>query len=97
MACLAWHDKEASDGKFKAFFTYMEKEATDERKYVKKAVNWSLRQVGKRNLNLNKAAIKCGREIQKIDSKSAKWIAADALRELEGEAVQKRLRGGRPS
>ena len=91
MACLAWHDKEAEDEKFEAFFTYMEKEATDERNYVKKAVNWSLRQIGKRNLNLNRAAIKCAREIQKIDSKSARWIANDAIRELESEAVKKRL------
>jgi 3-methyladenine DNA glycosylase AlkD len=97
MACLAWHDKEEGDEKFAAFFPYMKQQAADGRNYVKKAVNWSLRQVGKRNMNLNKAAIKCAKEIQKIDSKSAKWIAADALRELEGEAVQKRLRGGRPS
>lgn len=92
MACLAVHNKEAKDEKFKAFFPYMKKQATDERNYVKKAVNWSLRQIGKRNLNLNRAAIKTAREIQKIDAKSARWIATDALRELEGEAVQKRLR-----
>lgn len=91
MACLAWHDKEAPDEKFKVFFPYMKNEATDERNYVKKAVNWALRQIGKRNRNLNKAAIKTAREIGKIDAKSARWIAADALRELEGEAVQKRL------
>jgi 3-methyladenine DNA glycosylase AlkD len=92
MACLAWHDKEAGDEKFKAFFPYIVQQATDERNYVKKAVNWSLRQIGKRNLNLNKAAIKTAKEIQKIDTKSARWVASDALRELEGEAVQKRLR-----
>ena len=91
MACLAWHDKEASDGKFKAFFPCIKKQATDERNYVKKAVNWALRQIGKRNRNLNKAAIKTAREIGKIDAKGARWIAADALRELEGEAVQKRI------
>jgi 3-methyladenine DNA glycosylase AlkD len=91
MACLAWHDREAQDEKFAAFFPYIKQQATDERNYVKKAVNWALRQIGKRNANLNKKAIKCAREIQKIDSKSAKWIASDALRELEGEAVQKRL------
>jgi len=59
---------------------------------VGKAVNWALRQIGKRNINLNKEAIKTAKEIQKIDSKAAKWIAADALRELKSEAVQRRLR-----
>ncbi|MBU2560058.1 DNA alkylation repair protein [archaeon] len=91
MACLAVHDKVAGDEKFTAFFPRMKLQATDERNYVKKAVNWSLRQVGKRNLNLNKAAIKIALEIQKIESKSAKWIANDAIRELESEAVKKRL------
>jgi len=54
-------------------------------------VNWALRNIGKRNLNLNKMAIKTAQEIQKIDSKAARWIAADALRELTGETIQKRL------
>jgi 3-methyladenine DNA glycosylase AlkD len=91
MACLAWHDKEAKDEKFRAFFPHIKREAADERNYVKKAVNWALRQIGKRNIKLNKAAIKTAREIKKMDSKSARWIANDALRELEGSAVQKRL------
>lgn len=91
MACLAWHDKEAGDEKFKAFFPHIIEGATDERNYVKKAVNWALRQIGKRNLHLNKAAVKTAKEIQEIDAKSAKWIASDAIRELESEAVQKRL------
>ncbi len=91
MACLAWHDKEASDKKFKAFFPHIKEGATDGRNYVKKAVNWALRQIGKRNLNLNKAAIKTAKEIQQIDAKSAKWIASDAIRELTSEAVQDRL------
>lgn len=91
MACLAWHDREAQDEKFEAFFPHIKQRVTDERNFVKKAVNWALRQIGKRNLNLNKAAIKTAKNIQKIDAKSARWIASDALRELEGEAVQKRL------
>ncbi len=66
--------------------------ATDERNHVKKAVNWALRNIGKRNPNLNKVAIKTAKEIQLMDSKSARWIAADAIRELESKAVQKRLR-----
>ncbi|MEE9474157.1 MAG: DNA alkylation repair protein, partial [Candidatus Hydrothermarchaeaceae archaeon] len=91
MACLAWHDKGASDKKFKAFLPHIKEGATDRRNYVKKAVNWALRQIGKRNLNLNKAAIKTAKEIQQIDAKSAKWIASDAIRELTSEAVQDRL------
>ena len=91
MACLSWHDKESPDLKFKNFLSDIKRNSTDERNYVKKAVNWALRQIGKRNKNLNKEAIKTAKEIQKIDSKSARWIAKDALRELTSEKVQKRL------
>jgi 3-methyladenine DNA glycosylase AlkD len=91
MACLAWHDKEAPDSKFIKFFPHIIRGATDERNFVKKAVNWALRQIGKRNKLLNKEAIKISKEIAKIDSKSARWIAKDALRELKSESVQKRL------
>ncbi len=91
MAALAWHDKEAEDKKFIPFFPFIKKGATDERNFVKKSVNWALRQIGKRNQNLNKAAIATAKEIQKLDSKPAKWIASDALRELESPAVKKRL------
>jgi 3-methyladenine DNA glycosylase AlkD len=91
MAVLASHDKKAGDEEFLRFFSAIEKESVDGRNYVKKAVNWALRQIGKRNINLNKLAIETAKDIQKIDSKAARWIAADALRELAGEAVQKRL------
>jgi len=91
MACLAVHDKKASDEDFLKFLLIMKRESTDDRNFVKKAVNWALRQIGKRNLNLNKEAVKAAEEIQQIDSKSARWIAADAIRELTGEAVQSRL------
>ena len=91
IACLAWHDKKAGDEKFEQFFPIIKREATDNRNYVRKAVNWSLRQIGKRSLNLNRKAIETAREIQEIDSKSARWIASDAIRELDGEAVQERL------
>ena len=67
--------------------------ATDERNFVKKAVSWALRNIGKRNLHLNKAAIKAAVEIQQIDSKAARWIASDTIRELESEKVQSRLAG----
>jgi len=91
MATLAVHDKEADNQKFIRFLPIIKREATDERNFVKKAVNWALRQIGKRNSALNKIAIQTAKEIQKIDSKSAKWIASDALRELTSKAVQKKL------
>ena len=94
IACLAWHDKEAPDDLFVKLFPTIKKGATDERNFVKKAVNWALRNTGKRNLNLNKAAIRVAKEIQRMDSKAARWIAASAIRELESEAVQKRLQNG---
>jgi 3-methyladenine DNA glycosylase AlkD len=65
--------------------------ATDERNFVKKAVNWALRNIGKRNIKLNEAAINTAREIQRLDSKAAHWIAADAIRGLESDAIQSRL------
>jgi len=91
MACLAWQNKEAKDKDFVKFFANIKKCSRDERNFVKKAVNWALRQIGKRNLVLNREAIKTAKEIQKIDSKSAKWIANDAIRELTSEKVQERL------
>ena len=91
IACLAWHDKKAEDEKFIALFPVIKQGATDERNFVKKAVNWALRNIGKRNPSLNKAAIKLAKEIRQMDSKAARWIASDAIRELESDAVQKRL------
>jgi len=92
MAALAVHDKEAGDTKFLKFLPIIKRESTDERNFVKKAVNWALRQIGKRNRELNQAALRTAQEIRKIDSRSARWIAADALRELRSEAVRTRLR-----
>jgi 3-methyladenine DNA glycosylase AlkD len=91
MARLALADKKASDEIFEEFLLIIKREATDERHYVKKAVNWALRQIGKRNIYLNKKAIEVAKEIGRMDSKSARWIASDALRELTGEAVMERL------
>ena len=93
MAALSVHDKEASDREFEKFFPIIRRESTDDRNFVKKAVNWALRQIGKRNLALNGKAIKVAKEISRIDSRSARWIAADALRELSGDKVKKRLSG----
>ncbi len=86
IAGLAVHDKQAHDEKFLAFLPIIEREAWDDRNFVKKAVNWALRNIGKRNKALNKAAIACAKRIQKQGTRSAKWIAADALRELEKKA-----------
>lgn len=91
MACLAWHDKKAEDERFIQMLPIIQQGATDERNFVKKAVNWALRNIGKRNSNLNRAAIQAARQMQSLDSRAARWVASDALRELEGEAVQARL------
>jgi 3-methyladenine DNA glycosylase AlkD len=92
MAWLATHDKKAEDSKFEKFLTTIKRESTDERNYVRKAANWALRNIGKRDIAMNKKAIAMAKEIQKIDSKTAKWIASDAIRELTSEKVQKRLK-----
>ncbi len=91
MAVLAVHDKKAADDKFEQFYPLIIRESKDSRNYVKKAVNWALRQIGKRNKILNNKSIKIAEKIQGIDAKSARWIAADALRELKSEKVQERL------
>ncbi|HEX2912655.1 MAG TPA: DNA alkylation repair protein [Chloroflexia bacterium] len=91
LAALTVHDKKAPDDQFSAFLPNIKQASLDERNYVKKAVNWALRQIGKRNPALNSQAIECAREIQQLPAKSARWIAADALRELTGEAVQQKL------
>lgn len=91
MAWLAFHDRKAGDREFTKFLPTIIRESTDERNFVKKSVNWALRQIGKRNRSLNKRAINAAKEIQKIDSKAARWIAADALRELTSDKIQKRL------
>ena len=92
MAALAVHDKESPDKKFLPFFDIIKRYADDERNFVKKAVNWALRQIGKRNIPLNTKAVTVAKEIRKMDSPAARWIAADALRELTNEKVQARLR-----
>ena len=95
MAELAVHDKRAKDKLFLDFLPLIIAGASDERNLVKKAVNWSLRQIGKRNLKLNRAAVSTALRIRKIESGSAKWVASDALRELKSPQVLKRLRENR--
>ena len=92
MAALAVKDKKAEDEEFDSFFASIKAGALDNRNFVKKAVNWALRQIGKRNQALNRKAIAAAEEIRKMDSPSARWIAADALRELNSPAVQARLK-----
>ncbi|VVB59414.1 DNA alkylation repair enzyme [uncultured archaeon] len=91
IAGLAVHDKNAMDKDFERFLPILVKHAVDERNYVKKAVNWALRNIGKRNLHLNIVALKTAKQIQKIDSKSARWIASDAIRELTSQKVLQKL------
>jgi 3-methyladenine DNA glycosylase AlkD len=91
MATLAVHDREAGDEVFEAFLESVEREADDERNGVRKAVNWALRQVGKRNAALHEAAIRAGERIRARGTRAARWIASDALRELRSEAVCRRL------
>ena len=91
MAALSVHDKAAADAAFLKFLPVIKREAVDERNFVRKAVNWALRQIGKRNRNLNAAAVRMAGEIKNLDSRAARWIASDALRELRSTKVQSRL------
>lgn len=87
MAAYCMADKKSGNKLFEQFFPIIKREANDERLYVKKAVNWALRNIGKRNIDLNKKAIETAHEILKLKSKSAQWIAKDAIRKLEHENV----------
>jgi len=91
MAYTAVHRRDVPDQEFEAFLAPIRAHATDDRTYVKKAVNWALRQIGKRSPRLHRKAIATARAIQRIDAPSARWIARDALRELESAAVRERL------
>jgi 3-methyladenine DNA glycosylase AlkD len=91
-AYLSYKDKAAPDARFERFLRMIERGAHDERNFVRKAVNWALRNIGKRNLRLNRSAIRAAERIRRQGSRSARWIAADALRELRSDAVQRRLR-----
>jgi 3-methyladenine DNA glycosylase AlkD len=83
MATLAVHDKASGDDVFRAYLDRVLAESTDERHNVKKGVNWALRQIGKRNPALNREAIRTAMQIRQQDSRAARWIASDALRELQ--------------
>jgi 3-methyladenine DNA glycosylase AlkD len=92
MATRAVHDKDAGDARFEKLLPLLVKGAEDERPMVKKAVNWALRQIGKRSLALNNKAVRTAQEIRALGTPAARWIASDALRELKSPAVLKRLK-----
>ena len=91
MAYLAVHDKKALDEKLAVLLPIIERESNDDRNFVRKAVNWALRQIGKRSLGLNRLAVRTAERIRDQGSKSARWIASDALRELKSAKVIERL------
>jgi 3-methyladenine DNA glycosylase AlkD len=92
MAALAWHDKQAEDRLFLAYLGHCEKYAFDERNFVKKAVNWALRNIGKRNRALHRAGVACARRIARQESRAARWVAADAIRELTNPKTIARIK-----
>jgi 3-methyladenine DNA glycosylase AlkD len=92
IAEIAAHDKAAADASFEPFFTLIKAGASDDRNYVKKAVSWALRNIGKRNLALNRRAVAIAKGLMSEPSRAARWVASDVLRELTGAAVQARLR-----
>lgn len=105
MAGLAWHDKSAPDGDFLKLLSLIERGACDERNFVKKAVNWALRNIGKRNRALNQAAIACAKRILAAANeraggerggdpatRAARWVATDAFRELGSAKTRARLK-----
>ena len=92
MASLAIHDKKEGDAAFGRLLTIVKREAADDRNYVRKAVNWALRQIGKRNAGLRHKAIEVALELQQAESKNARWIGSDALRDLSSEAVRDRVK-----
>ena len=91
MATAAVHRRDRPDRDFHVFLPRIRAEATDERNYVKKAVSWALRQIGKRSPGLHARALATARQIDEIDERSARWVAKDVLRELESPAVRQRL------
>jgi len=87
MAVLAWHDKTADDSAFEPFFAHIQAWARDERNFVKKAVNWALRQIGKERPGLASRCVQLAEELAESESKSARWVGKDALREFEKKGI----------
>jgi 3-methyladenine DNA glycosylase AlkD len=91
MAGLAFYDKGAPNEKMEQFFPIIVRESSDERNFVKKAVNWALRNIGKKNAVLNRKAITTAKQLVKSEDKTAQWIGKDALKELMSDKVQAKL------
>ncbi|HYJ94483.1 MAG TPA: DNA alkylation repair protein, partial [Vicinamibacterales bacterium] len=92
LASLTVHDKKAPDEPYLAGLKLVEREAVDDRNFVKKAVNWALRSIGKRSRLLNKAAIDVARRLAESTEPAARWVGKDALRELTSASVQRRVK-----
>jgi 3-methyladenine DNA glycosylase AlkD len=92
MARLAIGNKEEDDELFIPFFERITEESTDSRNFVKKAVNWALRQTGKRSFYLREKALACSEILMHSASPAARWIAADAIRELNSEKIVQRIK-----
>jgi len=91
IACVAVYYKEMPDSEFIKFLPIIKSGAMDERNYVKKAVSWALRNIGKKNKNLNKEVIKFAQEMERVDCKPAKWIARNTLKDIQRKTVTKKL------
>jgi 3-methyladenine DNA glycosylase AlkD len=91
LACLALHDKQASDELFVEGLVLIERAATDERNFVKKGVNWALRAIGRRNPALHTAGLAVARGLAVSTMPAARWVGKDAVRDLTGPAVTRRL------
>lgn len=92
MACAAVHRRDEPDDAFASLMPSIREQATDDRNYVRKAISWALRQIGKRSAELNEEAIRTAEEIERMPGRAAAWIARDVLRELRSDAVRARLR-----
>jgi len=91
IATLAVHDKDAPDKTFVSYLRVIEKHSTDHRNGVKKAVNWALRQIGKRNASLYKRAVVVAERLEKSTDPTARWVAKDALREFRNLKIMARV------
>jgi 3-methyladenine DNA glycosylase AlkD len=92
IACLAWHDKEAADEQFIQYFPVIQKAANDERNFVKKAVSWALRHIGKRNASLYPRVLQIASQLKESSNKTARWIGSDAIRDLNTESTLRRMK-----
>jgi len=93
MACLAAHDKTATDAAFMKFLPMIEQGASDDRNFVKKGVSWALRHVGHRNAALHAAAVKTATKLSKSEDATERWVGKDALRDITRPVVLKKVRG----